>query len=385
MEFGFSREEEAFRQEVRALLKEVATPEVVAEADSGQGWGPHTWKFVQALGSRKWLTPTWPKEYGGLALPPIYRFIIHEEIDYTGALKPEALIVGANIAGPTIMQVGSDKQKKEFLPRIARGEIEFAIGYTEPQAGSDLASLQMRAEDKGDHFLFNGQKVFNTRCHFAQYHWIVARTDPTASKHRGISLFIVDMKTPGITLRPFYGLDGIRTNEVFYDNVVVPKECLVGEKNKGFIYTVSALEFERVLTVGTLTRNFQHLVNYVKSQPTLRNDALVRQKIGQIATEIEIARLHSYRLASMQTKRIVANYEAAASKLFTSELSQRMAGSGMEILGLSGQLQHGSKGAPMDGVIEHLSRETLLNTIAGGTSEVMRNIIATRGLDLPRG
>lgn len=384
MEFGFSTEEEAFRKEVRAFLAEVATPEVIAEADSGQGWGPHTWKFVQALGARQWLTPTWPKEYGGLALPPIYRFIIHEEIDFTGALKPEALIVGANIAGPTIIAYGTDKQKKEFLPRIARGEIEFAIGYTEPQAGSDLGSLQMRAEDKGDHFVFNGQKVFNTRCHFAQYHWIVARTDPAAPKHRGISLFIVDMKTPGITVRPLYGLDGIRTNEVYYDNVVVPRNGLVGEQNKGFGYTMSALEFERVLTVGTLTRNFQHLVNYVKSQPSLRHDSLVRQKIGQIAAEIEIARLYSYRLACMQTRRIATTYEASASKLFTSELSQRMAGWGMDILGLSGQLQHGSKGAPMDGVIEHLSRETLLNTIAGGTSEVMRNTIATRGLGLPR-
>ena len=384
MEFGFSNEEEAFRQEVRAFLAQVATPEVIAEADSGQGWGPHTWKFVQALGSRRWLTPTWPKEYGGLGLPPVYRFIIHEEIDFTGALKPEALIVGANIAGPTIIAYGSDKQKKEFLPRIASGEIEFAIGYTEPQAGSDLGSLQMRAEDKGDHFIFNGQKVFNTRCHFAQYHWIVARTDPAAPKHRGISLFIVDMKTPGITVRPLYGLDGIRTNEVYYDNVVVPRECLVGEQNKGFGYTMSALEFERVLTVGTLTRNFQHLVSYVKSQPSLRQDSLVRQKIGEIAAEIEIARLYSYRMACMQTRRVAATYEASASKLFTSELSQRVAGWGMEILGLSGQLQHGSKGAPMDGVIEHLSRETLLNTIAGGTSEVMRNTIATRGLGLPR-
>ncbi len=384
MEFGFSQEEEAFRHEVRAFLAEVATPEVIAEADSGQGWGPHTWKFVQALGTRKWLTPTWPKEYGGLGLPPIYRFIIHEEIDFTGALKPEALMVGANIAGPTIIAYGSDKQKRDYLPRIARGEIELAIGYTEPQAGSDLGSLQMRAEDKGDHFVFNGQKVFNTRCHFAQYHWIVARTDPAAPKHRGISLFIVDMKTPGITVRPLYGLDGIRTNEVYYDNVVVPREGLVGEQNKGFGYTMSALEFERVLTVGTLTRNFRHLVNYVKSQPALRQDSLVRQKIGQIAAEIEITRLYSYRMACMQTRRVATTYEASASKLFTSELSQRMAGWGMEILGLSGQLQHGSKGAPMDGVIEHLSRETLLNTIAGGTSEVMRNTIATRGLGLPR-
>jgi len=385
MEFGFSKEEEAFRQEVREFLKKEVTREVIDEADSGLGWGPHTWNFVQKLGTRKLLTPTWPKEYGGLGLPPIYRFILHEEIDYTGALKPEALMVGANVAGPTIILYGSDKQKKEYLPRIARGEIEFALGYTEPQAGSDLASLQIRAEDKGDHYVFNGQKVFNTRCHFAQYHWIAVRTEATVPKHRGISLFIVDMKSPGITLRPLWGLDGIRTNEVFYDNVVVPKENLVGEKNKGFFYTVTALEFERVLTTGTLTRNFQQLVSYVKSKPSLRDDSLVRQKIGQIATEIEIARLFSYRLACLQTKRVVANYEASASKLFTSELSQRMAGSGMEMLGLSGQLQHGSKGAPMDGLIEHLSRETLLNTIAGGTSEVMRNIIATRGLDLPRG
>ncbi len=384
MDFGFSKEEEAFRREVREFLRREVTPEVREEADSGIGWGPHIWELVRKLGARRLLTPTWPKEYGGLGLPSLYRFIVHEELDYAEALPHEALTVGAGVAGPTIMLYGSAEQKKQYLPRIARGEIEFALGYTEPEAGSDLASLQLRAEERGDHFVFNGQKVFNTRCHFAQYHWIAARTDVNVSKHRGISLFIVDLSSSGITLRPLWGIDGTRTNEVFYDNVAVPKENLVGEKNKGFYYTVTALEFERVLSVGRLTRIFEELVHYVNHSPSLKSDSLVRQKVAQLATEIEVAKLFVYRLAWLQTRRTVANYEAAASKLFSSELSQRMAATGVEIMGLLGLLQKESGKAPLEGKFEYLVRETLLNTIAGGTSEVMRNIIATRGLDLPR-
>lgn len=384
MDFGFSKEEEAFRQVVRDFLKKEVTPEIIKEGESGIGWGPHTWGLVRKLGARGWLTPTWPKEYGGLGLPSIYRFIIHEELDYAEALPHEALTVGAGVAGPTIMLYGSEEQKRDYLPRIARGEIEFALGYTEPQAGSDLASLQIKAEERGDHYVFNGQKVFNTRCHFSQYHWIAVRTDPNVLKHKGISLFIVDLSSPGITLRPLWGIDGTRTNEVFYDNVMVPKKNLVGEKNRGFYYTVTALEFERVLSVGRVKKIFEELVDYVNKTPSLRDNDLVRQKIAQIATEIEVARLFVYRLAWLQAKRTVANYEAAASKLFSSELSQRMAATGMEIMGLLGLLQGDSKRAPMHGKMEYLVRETLLNTIAGGTSEVMRNIIATRGLDLPR-
>ena len=384
MDFGFSKEEETFRQQVRGFLNKEVTPQLLEETESGLGWGPHTWEFIRKLGAKGWLTPTWPKEYGGLALPPIYRFIIHEELNYFGALPSEALVVGAGVAGPTIIMYGSEEQKKEYLPRIARGEIEFALGYTEPEAGSDLASLQIRAEEKEDHYLLNGQKVYNTRCHFAQYHWLAVRTDPNVPKHRGISLFIVDLNSPGITVSPLWTVEGMRTNEVFYDNVVVPKQNLVGEKNRGFFYTVTALEFERVLSVGGLNKTLEVLVDYVKKVPSLRDNSLVRQKISQIAIDIEVARLFAYRLAWLQTKRVVASYEAAASKLFTSELSQRMASAGMDILGLRGLLQRNVNGAPLDGKIEHLCRETLLNTIAGGTSEVMRNIIATRGLELPR-
>jgi alkylation response protein AidB-like acyl-CoA dehydrogenase len=384
MDFGFSKEEEAFRREVREFLRREVTPEVREEADSGIGWGPHIWELVRKLGARGLLTPTWPKEYGGLGLPSLYRFIVHEELDYAEALPHEALTVGAGVAGPTIMLYGSAEQKKQYLPRIARGEIEFALGYTEPEAGSDLASLQLRADEQSDHFVFNGQKVFNTRCHFAQYHWIAARTDVNLPKHRGISLFIVDLSSPGITLRPLWGIDGTRTNEVFYDNVAVPKGNLVGEKNRGFYYTVTALEFERVLSVGRLSRTFEELVRYVNQSAALRSDRLVRQKVAQLATEIEVAKLFVYRLAWLQTRRTVANYEAAASKLFSSELSQRMAATGVEIMGLLGLLQKESGKAPIEGKFEYLVRETLLNTIAGGTSEVMRNIIATRGLNLPR-
>ena len=384
MDFGFSKEEEAFRTEVREFLRREVTPEVREEADSGIGWGPRIWELVRKLGARGLLTPTWPKEYGGLGLPSLYRFIVHEELDYAEALPHEALTVGAGVAGPTIMLYGSAEQKKQYLPRIARGEIEFALGYTEPEAGSDLASLQLRADEESDHFLFNGQKVFNTRCHFAQYHWIAARTEVNVPKHRGISLFIVDMSSPGITLRPLWGIDGTRTNEVFYDNVAVPKENLVGEKNRGFYYTVTALEFERVLSVGRLSRTFEELVLYVNQSAALRSDRLVRQKVAQLAAEIEVAKLFVYRLAWLQTRRTVANYEAAASKLFSSELSQRMAAAGVEIMGLLGLLQKESGKAPLEGKFEYLVRETLLNTIAGGTSEVMRNIIATRGLNLPR-
>jgi alkylation response protein AidB-like acyl-CoA dehydrogenase len=384
MDFGFSKEEEAFRREVREFLRREVTPEVREEADSGIGWGPHIWELVRKLGARGLLTPTWPKEYGGLGLPSLYRFIVHEELDYAEALPHEALTVGAGVAGPTIMLYGSAEQKKQYLPRIARGEIEFALGYTEPEAGSDLASLQLRADEQSDHFVFNGQKVFNTRCHFAQYHWIAARTDVNLPKHRGVSLFIVDLSSPGITLRPLWGIDGTRTNEVFYDNVAVPKGNLVGEKNRGFYYTVTALEFERVLSVGRLSRTFEELVLYVNQSAALRSDRLVRQKVAQLATEIEVAKLFVYRLAWLQTRRTVANYEAAASKLFSSELSQRMAATGVEIMGLLGLLQKESGKAPIEGKFEYLVRETLLNTIAGGTSEVMRNIIATRGLNLPR-
>ena len=356
MHFAFSAEEEAFRQELREFLRNEVTQGVLHEAESGLGWGPHIWELVRKLGARGWLTPTWPIEYGGLGLPPIYRFIVHEEMDYSGALPEAASMVGAGMVGPTLMLYGTEEQRSQYLLRTARGEIEFALGYTEPEAGSDLASLEIRAQEAGDHYILSGQKLYNTRCHYAQYHWLAVRTESTKPKHRGISLFIVDLGSPGISIRPLWTLGGMRTNEVFYDNVSVPKQNLVGKKNQGFYYILKALEFERVFSVGGLRRTFQELVDYARPKPALRSDPLTRQKLAQLHIEIEVARLFAYRLAWLQSSRIPASHEAAALKLFASELWQRLPASAMEILGLPAQLREGAKWAPLDGRMERLCR-----------------------------
>ena len=314
------------------------------------------------------------------------RFMIFEEVAYHGG-TPTTVAVG--MAGPVILRNGSEEQKKEFLPKCARGEIEFALGYTEPQAGSDLAALEIRAEDKGDHYLMNGQKVFNTSCHFAQYHWLAARTDPEAiPRHKGISLFVVDFTTPGITISPLWGMGNFRTNEVFYDNVRVPKNCLVGQKNQGWGYLAEALNFERNYTVGGMRRTFEHIVQHAKearpNSPPLVNDPVIRQTLVEMAIDIEIAYLFSARIAWMLDQGLPTGSEAAMAKLWGGELEHRLSDIGLRIMGLYGQLQKGSKWAPLDGMIMQQFLLSARCTITRGSSEVMRNIIALRGLDMPR-
>ena len=383
MDFRLTEDEERFSNEVREFLRTALPNEVVEERESGLGIGPHTWELMRRLGEKGWLTPTWPREYGGLNASPMYRYIIENELDYFEGL-PGGRLVGASMAGPTILLYGTEEQKKEYLPRISRGEIEFVLGYTEPDAGSDLAALQMRAVEDGDYYIINGQKMFNTRAHYAQYHWLAARTDPKAPKHKGISLFIVDLKSPGITVHPIWTVGGTRTNQVFYEDVKVPRENLVGEKNRGFYHIATALDFERIFAVGGLKRTLEELVEYAK-QNTLGKKPLVRQKLAGIAIEVEIAQLLAYRVIWLLSQEIVPNYEAAMLKVFATELRQRIDKIGLQITGLYGQLQSGSKWAPVGGKLEHCYRDDLLVTIVGGTSEIMRNIIATRGLKMPRG
>jgi hypothetical protein len=368
------------------LRKEV-TEGVIQERQSGLGIGPYTWELMRKLGAKGWLTPTWPKEYGGLNASPMYRYIIENELDYFGGL-PGGRLVGASMAGPTILLYGTEQQKKEYLPKIARGEIEFVLGYTEPDAGSDLAALQMRAVEDGDYYIINGQKTFNTRAHYAQYHWLAARTDPKAPKHKGISLFIVDLKTPGITVHPIWTVGGTRTNQVYYDDVKVPRENLVGEKNRGFYHIATALDFERIFAVGGLKRSLEELVDYVQREERqgtpLGKRPFVRQNLAELAIQIEVAQVLAYRVIWLLSQEIVPNYEAAMLKAFATELRQRIDKVALQIMGLFGQLQSGSLWAPLEGKFEHYYRDDLLATIVGGTSEIMRNIIATRGLKLPR-
>ena len=387
MDFGFTPEEEKFRQEVHQLLEKEVTPDIVAETDEyGAGFGPLGRKLLQKLGARGWLTPTWPPEYGGLGASEMMGFIVRDELAYAGG---PTILVGAAMAGPTILRVGSEELKKKFLPRIARGEIEFALGYTEPQAGSDLAALDIRAEDKGDYFLLNGQKMFNTASHYADYHWLAIRTDPNVPRYRGISMMAVDLKTSGITIRPLITMADWRTNEVFYDDVRVPKENLVGEKNRGFYYIMAALDFERMIALGFYQRLFDQLVRYVKETKRdgkpLSHDPLVRQKLAELAIEFEVNRLLYYQLPYMLDRGEVPNYQSSMQKIFATELEQRLTEVGMEITGLYGQLREGSKWARLNGKIEHFCRWSVVETIYAGTSEILRNIIATRGLGLPVG
>lgn len=381
MEFEFTPEEEAFKQEVHSFfLSEKKIVDGMREEQKIYNFGPNTWDILKKLGSRGWLCPTWPKKYGGLELPDIYRYIVMEELNYyTGCVG----LTGAGMVGPVLLHRGSEQQKNEYLPQIARGETEFCLGYTEPEAGSDFANVSLRAEDRGEHFFLNGQKMFNTSAHFARYHWLAARTEVTKPKHRGISLFIVDLQTPGITIRPLITMAGERTNEVFYDNVRVPREALVGEKNRGFYYVMEALDFERVYFVSHLIREFQDLVDYVKKSGR-SGEVGIRQKLGETAIDVEIARLFALRIVSMISHGKPPSFEAQMMKVIYAETENRLVNTAMQFFGQYGQLKEGARWAPLNGEFEFEYRAAVRNLITRGTVEIMKNIIAQRGLGLPR-
>ncbi|MBN1548476.1 MAG: acyl-CoA dehydrogenase family protein, partial [Syntrophaceae bacterium] len=206
MDFELTEEQKRFKKDVMEFLDREVTDEVIAESNAGMGLGPHSWELMQKLGSKGWLAPSFPKKFGGLGLSRIYRCMIQEELNYRNALVviPGLGLVGIDMAGPVLLRYASEEMKNEFLPGIARGQIEFALGYSEPEAGSDLSQIAIRAVEREDEFVISGQKTFNTGCHFAQYHWLAARTDTDAPVHKGISMFIVDLKTPGITINPLW-------------------------------------------------------------------------------------------------------------------------------------------------------------------------------------
>ncbi len=387
MEFRFTKEDEEFRQEVRKFLQgETELRDRVRwEEASGLGWGPATREFMKKMGARGYLTPSWPKKYGGLGTSHMRRYIAAEEMAY---YIGRPIMVGVSMAGPVILRYGTESQKEEFLPRIARGEIEFALGYTEPEAGSDLASLQMRAVKNGDHYIINGQKVFNTSCHFSDYHWLAVRTDPNVKKHRGISMFIVDMNSPGITIRPLIGLGKVRTNEVFYDDVKVPANRLVGEENRGWEYLTAALAFERTWLAGENMHEHAQLIDYIKETKRdgkpLADDPSIRREVAQLAIDIEVARLFGLRIACMIDKGIIPTYETSMTKVFGSETAYRLAEEWMKLLSAYSQLDVGSKYAYENGRISRVFYNRVTRSIlTAGTSEIMRNIIALQ-IGLPR-
>ncbi len=396
MEFRFTPEEESFRQEIRDFLR-VELPPGWAESGGagplGEG-GEERWEFLRQfqrkLASKGWLTLAWPQEYGGMAAGVMTQVIYNEEMAYHRA--PTQVGVGPDRVGPTIILYGTEKQKAQHLPGIASGETVWCQGFSEPGAGSDLASLQTRAVADGDSFVINGQKIWTSLAHRADWCILLARTDPQAPKHKGISYFLVDMRTPGIRVRPLIDLLGRHTfNEVFFEDVRVPRDCLVGEENRGWYVAAATLDFERsgINRVVAGIRLYEELVEYAAQKRVngrrLIDLAPVRHKLAEIGIEFTVGRLLAYRVASMQARGQVPNAEASMSKLFGSELQQRLASAGLSILGLAGQLAPGQGAAPLGGGLEQYYLFASALTVAAGTSEIQRGIIAGRGLGLPRG
>jgi alkylation response protein AidB-like acyl-CoA dehydrogenase len=384
MQFRFPPEEEAFREEIRAFLR-AELPE--QRPDGIDGW-KFSRAFIKKLAERGWLTLAWPKEWGGGAAPHLRQLVFNEEMAYWDAPGTD---LGVDRVGPTIMLHGTEAQKQHHLPVIARGDEIWCQGFSEPSAGSDLASLQTRAVEDGDTFVINGSKIWTSLAHFAQWMILLARTNVDAPKHRGISFFLLDMKTPGITIRPLVDMLGRHTfNQVFFDNVRVPRDSVVGEVNRGWYVATTTLDFERsgIQRVIGGMKTCESLIAYAGEQ--LRAGAprpgfeAIKLRLADLAIDYEVGRLLSYRVGWLQSKGIVPNYEASVSKMYGSELTQRMAGTGMQLLWLGGQLAPGSPWAPLRGRIETLYLNAAALTIAAGTSEINRGIIAGRGLGLPR-
>lgn len=387
MDFRLTEEQEEFRQEIRAFLEsEKETCEKAMREEERGSIGHHTEEIRRKLGAKGYLTPSWPKEWGGLGSSHTEKYIVAEEMSYFMGIGAHG--VGEGMAGPVIMRYGSQEQKEEFLPRIARGEIEFALGYSEPEAGSDLASLRMRAVRNEDHYIINGQKVFNTACHYAQYHWLAARTNSDVPKHKGISMFIVDMNSPGITINPMWGMGGVRTNEVFYDDVKVPASRLVGEENKGWEYLGAALAFERNWQMGYMMHQYEDFLEYCKT--TLRDgkplieDPLVRENLAQMAIDLEVGRLFGIKNACMIEKGEIPSWEAGVAKVFGSELWHRMLDEWLKLQTLYGPLQEDSACAKWNSRVMQAYFLSGRSVITRGTNEILKNMIAMRGLGLPR-
>jgi alkylation response protein AidB-like acyl-CoA dehydrogenase len=278
--------------------------------------------------------------------------------------------------------------KQEFLPRIARAEIEFAIGYSEPQAGSDAANMQLRAERVGDRWRLNGQKSWTTSAHFADWYWVGARTDPS-SKHRGITLFLIPMDHPGLTVHPVWTIGDERTNDVFFDDVEVEDRYVVGELNQGWTYICEALDLERfaMMPLGPLEKKVEALCDHVRTavrdDTPLRADPGVRRVIAAAVTELEVARVLQRRVIAAALRGGVPTVESSQYTLFMNETGQRVAAAALDLLGPAGQLRPGVAGAPQGGRFERSYRYTVVDTIGGGASEIQKNIIARRGLGLP--
>jgi len=396
MDFHLTEEEESFLKEVQDFLDETLPDDWLGLDPDGHTEQADEELHQFDLGMRRklaakgWLGLQWPEEYGGHEAPMMKQFILEQELIYRGA--PYWAISAALMTGDAVLQFGTEEQKQRFLPPIARGEVQWLVGMSEPNAGSDLANLQLRAVEEDDCFVLNGQKAWQTGAHYADWVSLYARTDPSVKKQRGITAFLVDLKTPGITMRQIPQITGHPAFcEVFYDNVRVPKENLLGEVNGGWGVALFGVATEKSFgywLINSGRRDFEMLVQYCKEtnvngQP-LGKDPLIRSRLAQIAIELEVGRTLGRRLHWLATQGRMIVAEACQMKPFGGSILQRMANLGLQILGLYGPLDEKSKWVKLRGRMKYLYLASIAMTIEGGSNEASRNTVAQLGLGLPR-
>ncbi|HLN16268.1 MAG TPA: acyl-CoA dehydrogenase family protein [Acidimicrobiales bacterium] len=389
MDFDLEETHAHWLAEVRTFLAEhfSAGDEEDARRGGGEWSGPMIRRFRRQLAERDWLALTWPEEEGGLAKSMVEQVLFMDALGYAGA--PSIDMTASSVA-PAIIRSGTPAQLERWLPPIRAGEVEFAVGYSEPDAGSDLASLQTRAVRDGDEWVINGEKIWNTGAEYCTHEWLACRTDPDASPHRGISVLIVPIETPGITVHGITTWRGMRTNQVAFSDVRVPADHLVGGLHEGWRVITQALDFERVAIgiTGGLRRLFEGLVDHcrktvVDGRP-LGARPEVATALARLAVDLELARLLNYRAAAMIDAGQVPHGEASMTKVFTTELHARMGDTATEVLGLAGQLDPYDEGAPLGGLAQLVYRAAPYLRFGGGTNEIQRDIIAQQGFGLPR-
>ena len=405
MDWDDNAEEAAFRSEVRTLIgRRLPTyyrdRSVQLRRRTHRPWqgdrialeperqeAAHAWR--EALVERGWVAPHWPAEYGGAGLTVREQFILNQEMALADA--PDIGGLGTQMIGPTLIVHGSDEQKRRHLPEVLAGRVIWGQGYSEPGAGSDLASLQTRAVRDGDEYVVNGQKIWTTLAHQADWLFVLTRTDTDAPKHRGISLLLMDRATPGISIRPLVNMaDHHIFNEVFFEDVRVSAENVVGEENRGWYVAMTLLDFERSNVAGGVRAKAQIrlILDEARGQEQASGRRLALPVRGLLADryiDTEVVQQLSARIASIQARGLVPNYEASMGKLFASELSQKIAIAMAKALGLYSQLTDADEPrTPLHGYVGYQYMESVSSTIRGGTSEIQRNVIATRGLGLPR-
>jgi alkylation response protein AidB-like acyl-CoA dehydrogenase len=390
MHIDFTPEHRALRKEIRNYYRELFTPELRAamDAEFEEMGGPVFREVVGKMGADGWLGIGWPTKYGGKGFSALEQFIFWDETYRARAPLP---IISVNTIGPTIMQHGSDEQKADFLPRITRGELFFGVGYTEPSAGTDLASLKTSAVREGDEYVINGQKIFTTHAHDAEYIWLAARTDPDAPKHAGISIILVPTDSPGFSLTPIYTLGRERTNATFYENVRVPVSNLVGEENSGWMLITSQLNHERITLAapGVADRLLDEVWQWAADTPSpnggrMLDEGWVQIQLAKVYAKLDALKVLNWRSAWTLSAGIPDMAEASALKVFGTEFLVEAYNLLLEIIGDAGLIKEGEPGAILGGLLESSYRTAGTYTFGGGVNEVQRDIIAAAGLGLPR-